>query len=99
MRKLPLLVVLASLASAPAAAQAAGWSHPQGYTAGTRSFDEPVPRVAVAQDGTSIATFANGRDLYAVTGDRRGHFSAPRKLGRWASITSVVAAGRGGAAL
>ncbi|HTN25506.1 MAG TPA: hypothetical protein VL120_16065 [Solirubrobacteraceae bacterium] len=99
MRKLPLLVVLASLASSPATAQAAGWSHPQGYTAGTQSFDEPVARVAVAEDGTSIATFAKDRDLYAVTGDRRGRFSAPRKLGRWASITSVVAAGRGGAAL
>ena len=67
MRKLPLLVVLASLASSPAAAQAAGWSHPQGYTAGTRAFDEPVPRVAVAEDGTSVATFATGRDIYAVT--------------------------------
>ncbi|MEA2151405.1 MAG: hypothetical protein QOD69_3235, partial [Solirubrobacteraceae bacterium] len=92
------VVVLALLASAPAA-HAAGWSHPQGYTAGTKQFDEPVARVAVAADGTSVATFAKGRDIYAVTGDRRGHFSSPQRLGPWAAITSVVAAGRGGAAL
>ncbi|HUR87131.1 MAG TPA: hypothetical protein VMY78_17510 [Solirubrobacteraceae bacterium] len=98
MRTLPLLVVLASLAGAPAA-HAAGWSHPQGYDAGTRVFDEPVPRVAVADDGTSIATFADGPNIYAVTGDARGRFGTPRRLGPWAAITSVVAAGRGGAAL
>ena len=101
MRSLPLLAALAVLAvpaSAPAA-QAAGWSHPQGYAAGTRAFDEPAPRVAVATDGTSVATFAKGRDIYAVTGDRRGRFTSPQRLGRWAAITSVVAAGRGGAAL
>jgi hypothetical protein len=98
MHTLPLLVVLAALASAPAA-QAAGWSHPQGYSAGTARFDEPVPRVAVAADGTSIATFARGGAIYAVTGDARGRFGAPRRLGRWAAITSVAAAGRGGAAL
>jgi hypothetical protein len=99
MRTLSLLVVLAAFASAPAAAQAAGWSQPQGFDAGTQQFDEPVPRVAVAADGTSVATFARGRDIYAVTGDARGRFSAPRRLGPWAAITGVVAAGRGGAAL
>lgn len=98
MRSLPLLAVLALFAIA-APAHAAGWSHPQGYTAGTARFDEPVPRVAVAPDGTSVATFAKGTDIYAVTGDRRGRFSSPQRLGRWAAITSVVAAGRGGAAL
>jgi hypothetical protein len=98
MRTLPLLVALALLASAPAAG-AAGWSRPQGYGAGTQRFDEPVPRVAVATDGTSVASFARGRDIYAVTGDRRGRFSSPQRLGAWAAITSVVAAGRGGAAL
>jgi hypothetical protein len=98
MRTLPLLAALALLASA-APAHAAGWSHPQGYAAGTAQFDEPVARVAVAADGTSVATFAKGRDIFAVTGDRRGRFSTPQRLGRWAAITSVVAAGRGGAAL
>lgn len=99
MRTLPLLVVLAALASAPATAQAAGWTHPQGYDAGTQQCDEPVPRVAVAADGTSIASFARGRDIYAATGDALGRFTAPRRLGPWTAITSVVAAGRGGAAL
>ncbi len=98
MRTLPLLLVLATFSGAPAA-HAAGWSHPQGYDAGTRVFDEPVPRVAVADDGTSIATFADGPNIYAVTGDRRGRFDTPRRLGPWAAITSVAAAGRGGAAL
>lgn len=98
MRTLPLLVVLASLASAPAA-HAAGWSHPQGYSAATTQFDEPVPRVAVASDATSIATFAKGGAIYAVTGDARRRFGAPRRLGRWAAITSVAAAGRGGSVL
>ncbi len=97
-RAIIVAAVLAGLAGAPAA-HAAGWSHPQGYTAGSRSFDEPVARVAVASDGRSITTFAKGRDLYVVTGDRHGDFSRPRRLGRWAAITSVVAAGRGGAAL
>lgn len=97
---LPLIATLAAvlLASAPAA-HAAGWSHPQGFDAGTPRFGEPVARVAVAADGTSVATFAKGRSIYALTGDRRGRFSAPQRLGEWASITSVVAAGRGGAAL
>jgi hypothetical protein len=98
MRTLPLIAALALLAGAPTA-QAAGWSHPQGFDAGTAEFDEPVARVAVAADGTSVATFAKGGTLYAVTGDRRGRFSSPQRLGRWAAITSVVAAGRGGSAL
>lgn len=99
MRTLPLIAsALALLASAPAA-RAAGWTHPQGFDAGSARFDEPVARAAVAADGTSIATFAKGRNIYAVTGDRRGRFSAPQRLGAWAAITSVVAAGRGGAAL
>jgi hypothetical protein len=99
-RTLSLIATLAAvLASAPAAAQAAGWSRPQGFAAGTARFDEPVARVAVAADGTSIATFVKGDTVYAVIGDRRGRFSSPRRLGRWAAITSVVAAGRGGAAL
>jgi len=98
-RTLALLATLAALPASAPAAGAAGWSHPQGFDAGTAQFDEPVPRVAVASDGTSIATFARGEAIYAVTGDRRGRFSRPRRLGRWAAITSVVAAGRGGAAL
>jgi hypothetical protein len=98
MRLLLVVPALLLLATAPAA-HAAGWSHPQGYAAGTKAFDEPVARVAVAADGTSVATFAKGRQIYAVTGDRRGRFTSPQRLGPWAAITSVVAAGRGGAAL
>lgn len=58
-----------------------------------------MPRVAVAADGTSVASFAQGSYIYAVTGDARGRFGRPQRLGRWAAITSVVAAGRNGAAL
>ena len=95
-----LAVALAGAGASPAAAAgSSGWSTPWSVQASSAPGAEPVPRVAVAADGTSIATFAKGAWLYAVTGDARGRFGQPRRLGRWAAITSVVAAAPGGAAL
>ena len=91
-------VALALLAAAPTA-NAAGWSRPFSHQAGKGAFVEPVPRVAVAPDGMSVASFAQRGYIYAVTGDARGRFGRLQRLGRWASIASVVAAGRDGAAL
>ena len=99
MRTLLLSALALVLLAAAPTAHAAGWSRPFSHQAGTAPFDEPVPRVAVAADGTSVASFAQRGYIYAVTGDARGHFGRPQRLGRWAAITSVVAAGRDGAAL
>jgi hypothetical protein len=61
---------------------------------------EPVPRAAIAADGTSAAAWrtVDGR-LVASTGSRSGRFTPPRTVARAGAIEWWVAAAPGGAAL
>jgi hypothetical protein len=70
-------VAVASLVAA-SSARAAGWTPPATFTASHVESAEPVPRAAIADDGTSLTvwTSASG-SLVASTGDRHGHFTAP----------------------
>ena len=92
-------LALAALALTPSVAAAAGWSRPASFNARTSSFSEPAPRAAVAEDGTSVAAWIQGRDVRLTTGDARGRFGASRAVGRWQAVPPAVAAGPGGAAL
>src|SRR4051794_10265434 len=101
MRGRILLTAAAAFFTVGSGAVGAGWSHPVGFgrTGPDRFTLEPAPRASVALDGTSVAAWVVGRSVVAVTGDARGRFSRPRRLGRWSAVPPAVAAGPGGAAL
>src|SRR3954453_8443336 len=80
-------------------AAAAGWSRPASFDATAGRSGEPTPRVAIAPDGTAAATWTKGPSVLVATGDRRGRFSAPRRVGAWRASPPAVAAGPRGAAL
>ena len=60
-------------------AAAAGWTPTQSFSVG-KAY-EPVPRAAIASDGTSVLAFASKTGkLMLSTGSAAGRFSAPRPI-------------------
>jgi hypothetical protein len=99
---LPVTAAAALLAAAaPAdAAAAARWSPTQGFTASRTGGGEPVPRAAIAGDGTSAVAFrADTGALLVATGTANGRFGLPRVVDRTGSGDHSVAAAPGGAFL
>lgn len=84
------------LGAAPSA-HANGWTHTRSFDAGREKFPEPVPRSAIASDGSSAFAWksASGR-LMLSTGRRRGRFTKPRQIDRRGASDWSVAARRGG---
>jgi len=92
---LPLAAAAALLTSAPAAAAASGsWSKAQGFHAGGDMNRDPVPRAAIAADGSSALAFTSKSGaLMLSTGSPNGRFGAPRVIERrGASDWSIAAA-------
>jgi len=99
----PLLTLTAAaalLTCAPAAGAASGWSKAQGFSAGNDTDREPVPRAAIARDGTSALAFSSkSRALMLSTRTAAGRFGAPRVIERRGAGDYSVAAAPGGAFL
>src|SRR5215218_3975286 len=92
---LPFAAVAALLAAAPSAG-AASWSGPQGFAAGDDTR-EPVPRAAIARDGSSAVAFrSKSGALVLATGSRGGRFGAPRVIERSGVRDHAIAAAPGG---
>jgi hypothetical protein len=99
-----LLLVLAAaaalLATAAPAGAASSWSATQGFTAGGPRDIEPIPRAAIASDGTSALAFETRSDaLMLATGKANGTFGSPRLIARSGARDHSIAAARGGAFL
>ena len=75
-----LTVLAAAGATLPATtAAAAGWTPTQSFAVGKQY--EPVPRAAIASDGTSVLAFqSKSGKLMLSTGRPSGTFSAPRPI-------------------
>jgi hypothetical protein len=98
---LPLAAAAALLTFAPAAGAASGpWSKAQGFDAGGHSGREPVPRGAIAADGSSALAFSSKSSaLVLSTGSANGRFGAPRVIERRGARDWSIAAAPGGAFL
>src|SRR4051812_24068805 len=98
---LPLTAAAALLAAAaPAGAAAGRWSATQGFVAGGPRDGEPVPRAAIASDGTSGVAFQTSSGaLMLATGTASGRFGAPRVVERARVGDYSLAAAPGGALL
>jgi hypothetical protein len=98
MRTLPTLAGLAAAAvllPAAAAPAATTWTTPQSFAVG-KDY-EPVPRAAIASDGTSALAFiSKSGKLMLSTGKVSGRFTAPRPIDQKGVIDWSVAARRGG---
>jgi hypothetical protein len=93
---LPFAAVAALLAAAPSAG-AASWSGPQGFAAGGDDIREPVPRAAIARDGSSAVAFrSKSGALMLATGSGSGRFGAPRVIERSGARDHAIAAAPGG---
>jgi hypothetical protein len=96
----PLAAAAALLAAAAPAGAAARWSPTQGFTASRADGGEPVPRAAIARDGTSAIAFrADSGALLVATGTASGRFGVPRVVDRKGSGDHSIAAAPGGAFL
>jgi len=98
---LSLAAAAALLALAPAAGAAAGpWSEAQGFSAGSDIGGEPVPRAAIARDGTSALAFhSKSSALMLATRTATGRFGTPRVIERRGARDYSIAAAPGGAFL
>jgi hypothetical protein len=96
---LPLLTV-ALLVAAPAGAGAAtphGWTSAASFPAGDDEQSEPVPRAAIAADGTSALAFSSKSGaLMLSTATAGGRFGAPRVIQRTGVEDYSIAAAPGG---
>ena len=89
-----------ALLAAPPAAGGSSWSGPQGFPAGGDDLREPVPRAAIARDGSSaLAFFSRSGALMLATGSRSGRFGAARVVERRGVRSYAIAAAPGGAFL
>lgn len=96
---LSLLTAAVLLGAAPAGAAAAGWTTAS-FPAGDDVNREPVPRAAIAADGTSaLAFFSKSGALMLSTGTAGGRFGAPRVIERRGVRDLSIAAAPGGAFL
>ena len=94
---LPVAAAAAVLLGAPpdgVAATTGRWFPTQGFTASSPRGNEPVPRAAIARDGTSAVAFhTQSGALLVATGTANGRFGAPRIVdGDGASDWSIAAA-------
>ena len=91
-----LTVLAAAGATLPGtAAAAAGWTPTQSFAVGKQY--EPVPRAAIASDGTSVLAFqSKSGKLMLSTGRPSGKFSAPRPIDQAGVRDWSVAARSGG---
>ena len=92
-----LIALACATAGLPAgtAAAASGWAPTQAFAVG-RDY-EPVPRVAIASDGTSVLAFASkSGKLMMSTGDARGRFTPPRVIDREGHVRDWSVAARAG---
>ena len=95
-----VLLTAALLGSAPAAAGAAGWMTAASFAAGDDQLREPVPRAAIAADGTSaLAFYSKSGALMLATRAAGGRFGAPRLIERRGVRDYSIAAAPGGAFL
>lgn len=95
-----LAAAAALLAAAPAAGTASTWSKPAGFSAGDDDGREPVPRAAIARDGTNaVAFFSKSGALMLATGSRGGRLGAARMIERTGVRDYSIAAAPGGAFL
>lgn len=98
MRHLPTLAGLltaAALLPAAAAPAATTWTKPQSFAVG-KGY-EPVPRVAIASDGTGALAFGSKTGkLMLSTGRADGRFTAPRPIDAKGAVDWSVAARKGG---
>ncbi len=103
LHRLPVVCLSAALLAAaapPAAGAAARWTHAASFAAGADDRREPVPRVAVAADGTSaVAFFSRSGALMLATARAGRRFGAPRVIERRGVRGYSIAAARGGAFL
>jgi hypothetical protein len=99
--RVSLLTALAAavlLGAVPTAGAAAPWSQPAGFAAGGDDVDEPVPRAAIAADGTSALAFSSKSGaLMLATGAKNGRFGAARVIDRKDVRDYSIAAAPGGA--
>ena len=94
-----LLAAAALIATAPAGGAAAGWTTAS-FPAGDDVFGEPVPRAAIAADGTSAVAFlSRSGALMLATGTAGGRFGTPRAIERRGVRDYSIAAAPGGAFL
>lgn len=92
-----LAAATALLATGAPAASASGWTKPHAYPAGT---EEPVPRAAIAADGTRAAAWSTRSGALVISaGDQRNRLLPPRLIVRKRPIAWSVAAAPGGAIL
>lgn len=93
-------LLLCAAPAGAAAARSGGWFPTQGFTAGGPREGEPVPRAAIARDGTSAVVFhTQAGALVIVTGTANGRFGAPRVIDRKGAGDYSIAAAPGGAFL
>jgi hypothetical protein len=90
------LFVLAAAAAAVPSTASAGWTPTRSFVVGKGS--EPVPRVAIASDGTSAIAFeSKSGKLMLSQGDAHGRFTAPRVIDHEGHVRDwSVAARKGG---
>ena len=94
-----LLTAAVLVGATPAGAAAAGWKT-AGFPAGSDELSEPVPRAAIAADGTSALAFrSKSGALMLSTGAAGGRFGAPRVIERRGVRDYSIAAAPGGAFL
>lgn len=97
---LTLVAAVALLVLPPSATAASPWSRPHGFSAGTDDRREPVPRAAIARDGSSaLAFYSESAALMLATGSRSGRFGAARVIERRGVRDYSIAAAPGGAFL
>ena len=103
LHRLPVVCLSAALLAAaapPAVGAAARWTHAASFAAGADDRREPVPRVAVAADGTSaVAFFSRSGALMLATARAGRRFGVPRVIERRGVRGYSIAAARGGAFL
>ncbi len=96
---LALLTATVLLGAVPAGAAAAGWTTAS-FPGGDDVNREPVPRAAIAADGTSaVAFFSKSGALMLSTGTAGGRFGVPRVIERRGVRDHSIAAAPGGAFL
>ncbi|HEY1538486.1 MAG TPA: hypothetical protein VGF63_03735 [Solirubrobacteraceae bacterium] len=90
-----LLATLAATTAAAPAVAASSWTKPQAFPVG-RNY-EPVPRAAIASDGTSAVAYeSKSGKLMLSTGRANGTFTAPKPIDQKGALDWSVAARPGG---
>src|SRR3954447_7295511 len=90
-----LATTAASLSAGATAAGASPWTATQTFAVGKQY--EPVPRAAIASDGTSVLAFqSKSGKLMLSQGDAKGRFTPPRVIDREGGVRDWSVAARPG---